>query len=263
MGKQVYFKELKSLQRDIKELVIIFNREDKLKKAILAYYSRLIEGIEAIINLIKKNKCESAISVLVRNVTECSIDISNLDKQVGYLYYLSYLSEENKLRIDKKSDYYKLLKAKNPDLDKRIEECETVRDSAKKYLEELNNDVYFKDKKGKKEIIKSVAFKFRLADRKGWYDSFYVLFSNDIHNNLSSIEQKYMKDIFSIKVLQHLSNDFIERTSFTLLVILIEIVPIILKISEYDNNEELEDKIESIKNKLYSDKINNKLTFTI
>ena len=143
----------------------------------LGYYSKVIEGVKAIIILLKENNIESAIQPIYRSILEALVDLNNIKNIDGYIDYLFYLDCDNRFKATKKNFFSELL------MEQDVVKIKEDRNQLKKFIKAQYGDKFFN--KGK--INTSIKFKFELSKNIDTYDSLYWLLCSDSHNNMSSI----------------------------------------------------------------------------
>ncbi len=158
----------------------------------LGYYSKVIEGVKAIIILLKENNLESAIQPIFRSVLEAMIDLDNILNIEGYINYLCYLDLNNKFKLGKKNYLKQISEKQNFDYKETKNKIEKdIINLESKIKSKYGNR--FLNNQGK--INTSIKFKFELSKNIDIYDSLYWILCTDTHNNISTIEEYYFTPI--------------------------------------------------------------------
>lgn len=175
----------------------------------LGYYSKVIEGVKAIIILLKENNIESAIQPIYRSILEALVDLNNIKNIDGYIDYLFYLDCDNRFKATKKNFFSELF------MEQDVVKIKEDRNQLKKFIKAQYGDKFFN--KGK--INTSIKFKFELSKNIDTYDSLYWLLCSDSHNNMSSIEKNYYTTIDEYSIITPFKVMDIEKQQVICLVV--------------------------------------------
>jgi len=179
-----------------------FDAEHVLHLHAVALYGSIIE-LSTSLKTLYLSEHYSSLQIILRSLFEAHVDLDNLSKDPkhGYFLQLSYLEENMKLFKEAKNDqnFYMTIIAQQPDLDSKIDKFE--------------KEITTLKCKGFKNL--NISDKFKKANLKNEYKTFYNLLCSAAHNNFRSLLDRHVTSINGKNEVQYFKRpDFEELESW-------------------------------------------------